>query len=318
MIRLDKVPQNLGAFQRDRALELLKLVRVAHDRYDASRRGEAKIDSVIQTSGVYDVLANLAFTQIQWWSVGTGFKKELLFGFIARQRGTSDLYVVFRGTSSVGEWISNFKFIQQSYTTITDRDSGNSGETHWGFRRTYDRPEFDKGSVLWATRLFDRLFLSGVKPMRSILENTLTQVCPPHASPSRIFVTGHSLGGALATLATAHILRLIRDRRISAASPILYSFASPRVGDSNFAKTFKDVECYRVANSEDIVPKVPIPTFLLLAGRTPPKSGSLSLIQQFISRSDYQHVGLPIYFTAHRENVSDNHTIPIYLSALED
>lgn len=339
-MQLDKITQSVSNFQLERAFELLKLVEIAHRRFDTSRQGENKLESIIHldrcidekqghyypqyksiTESPYDVIANLVFTQIQWLSPQTGFKKKLLFGFIARKHGTSDIYVVFRGTATLGEWISNLKFIQQSYTTI--RDSDVLGETHWGFRRTYERPENDKRTALWITRVFDQLLLANARSMKDFVEEALVKACPKDAPESRIFVTGHSLGGALATLATAHILRLVRENRISAKPPILYTFASPRVGDAKFAAELERLECYRIANSEDIVPKVPLPTLLLIPGRVLPPTGSatqsntpsLSPVQWLNSRVDYQHVGLPIYFTATRETISDHHTIPVYLKA---
>lgn len=340
-MQLDKIVRSVCNLQLERAFELLKLIDVAHERYDISRKGKAQLESIIHlnhctnkdqktcysrykniTEAPYDVLANLVFTQIDWFSIQTGFKKKLLFGFIVRKQGTSDIYVVFRGTASLGEWISNFKFIQQSYTTI--RDSDVPGETHWGFRRTYERPENDKRSALWITRIFDQLFLANARPMRDFVEEALIKACPQDGSESQIFVTGHSLGGALATLATAHILKLIKDNKIFAKPPILYTFASPRVGDAEFAANFQHLECYRITNSEDIVPKVPFPTFLLIPSRVLPPTGDaapsrnaqLSPIHWLNSGVDYQHVGLPIYFTAKKSTVSEHHTIPVYLEAL--
>ena len=362
-MELNKIHENFGNFQRERAFELLKLVEQAHDRYNESLKAKGEgdvnpisIDNCIEKDGKsecyseykditkspYKVLSNLVFTQIDWLSIKTLFKRKLLFGFVVRNIDTSDIYVVFRGTASLGEWISNVKFIQQSYTTISGGDL--SGETHWGFRRTYERPETygrspaEVRKILWVTRWFDRVFLTGARPMKDIIETTLIKECPPGTPKQRIFITGHSLGGALATLATSHIIKLIDDNKISASPPILYTFASPRVGDSVFANNFSKLEeCYRIANSEDIVPKIPIPTLLLIAGRTPPKSGTLSLIQTLLliagrtppksdalsfvqklnSKVDFQHIGLPIYFTEQKKTVSDNHTIPVYLDALK-
>ncbi len=153
-MELNKIHENSGSFQRARAFELLKLVEKAHRRYTKSLEGKGDVEREIRinncidnngknpcyseykdiTQSPYEVLGNLIFTQINWLSIKTLFKRKLLFGFIARNLNTSDIYVVFRGTESVGEWISNVKFIQQSYTTISGGDL--SGETHWGFRRT--------------------------------------------------------------------------------------------------------------------------------------------------------------------------------------
>jgi hypothetical protein len=67
--------------------------------------------------------------------------------------------------------------------------------------------------------------------------------------PSRpIWLTGHSLGAALATLA-AH--QLGRD-----AVSALYTFGSPAVGDSTFASEL-DVPTFRFVNNSDLIPRLP-------------------------------------------------------------
>lgn len=277
-------------------------------------------DSPEIVHSTYQVFAHLVFTQTIWsmTDLKNGFKRKNLFGFIAKNLETSDLYIVFRGTSNLGEWISNVKLIQQSYTTVNDPDI--AGETHWGFRRTYDRPErYDpkSGKILWATRWFDRTFLNDASSIRETVQTTLKNLCPPNTEKAKIYVTGHSLGGALATLATAHIKRLIDEGNISAHYPILYSFASPRVGDVEFAKAFEKIECYRIANSEDLVPKIPLPTLLPAAGRLPARSGILDSLAKGLNKSlGFQHVGLPIYFTAQKGSISGNHTLPVYFEAL--
>ncbi len=356
MVSLSQIVQNIENFRLDRALELLTLVQEAHKRYDviyppkAKRRNprttfdyrtpapkdwswEKDLGQNIEISylvvkndalpkavhSTYQVCAHLVFTQTVWslTDLKNGFKRKNLFGFVAKNLETSDLYVVFRGTVNLGEWISNVKLIQQSYTTVDNLDV--AGETHWEFRRTYDRPENSRSKkVLWATRWFDRTFLNGVTSMRETVETTLKALCPPGTEKVRVYVTGHSLGGALATLATAHIKRLVDEGRISAHHPILYSFASPRVGDIKFAEAFKEIECYRIANSEDLVPKIPLPTLLPISGRLPARNGILDFFTQWLNESlDFQHIGLPIYFTAQKGSISDNHTLPVYFEELK-
>lgn len=67
-----------------------------------------------------------------------------------------------------------------------------------------------------------------------------------------IYVTGHSLGGAVATLAAADLFALTPDLT-------LYTFGSPRVGDLAFATYFDKIvpDTYRIVNSHDLVPHIP-------------------------------------------------------------
>jgi pimeloyl-ACP methyl ester carboxylesterase len=77
----------------------------------------------------------------------------------------------------------------------------------------------------------------------------------PHPANS-VTICGHSLGGALATL-----LALDVAANSSFSDPAVYSYGSPRTGDSLFAGTFDQVvkNSYRIANRVDIVPALPPP-----------------------------------------------------------
>ena len=66
-----------------------------------------------------------------------------------------------------------------------------------------------------------------------------------------IYITGHSLGGALATVATQ-----ILEHRFGDLISACYTFGSPRVGNRTYEKNIKP-PFYRVVNSTDIVTLVP-------------------------------------------------------------
>jgi hypothetical protein len=68
--------------------------------------------------------------------------------------------------------------------------------------------------------------------------------------PKKVFVTGHSLGGALATLCA---LRLQKDGHGSAA---VYTYGSPRVGNDKFQAAFR-LQHHRWVNDNDLVTAVP-------------------------------------------------------------
>jgi hypothetical protein len=69
-----------------------------------------------------------------------------------------------------------------------------------------------------------------------------------------LYITGHSLGAALATIATQYLERdhVLRDK-IAAC----YTFGSPRVGNREYDREFKS-SIYRVVNTTDIVTIVPL------------------------------------------------------------
>lgn len=69
-----------------------------------------------------------------------------------------------------------------------------------------------------------------------------------------LYVTGHSLGAALATVATQRLEHNPRTREIIAAC---YTFGSPRVGDTHYDMEFKS-PIYRIVNTADIVTIIPL------------------------------------------------------------
>ncbi|EFJ45180.1 hypothetical protein VOLCADRAFT_94625, partial [Volvox carteri f. nagariensis] len=85
----------------------------------------------------------------------------------------------------------------------------------------------------------------------------------------RVLVTGHSLGGALATLAAYELAErrplppprppITLTPARSVQNITLYTFGAPRVGNKAFAEEFDRLvpDAWRVTNSNDIIPSVP-------------------------------------------------------------
>ncbi|HEY5038320.1 MAG TPA: lipase family protein [bacterium] len=65
-----------------------------------------------------------------------------------------------------------------------------------------------------------------------------------------LYVTGHSLGGALATVA---VMNLPNPDQIAAC----YTYGAPRVGNAEFVEAFYKVPVYRLVHASDIVPHLP-------------------------------------------------------------
>jgi len=78
-------------------------------------------------------------------------------------------------------------------------------------------------------------------------------------STKEVWLSSHSLGGAVATLAGAAIKNIYPNIKV-----IIYSFASPRVGDEQFSYGFSRLGIYsnRIQNSKDIIPRLPFNDFL--------------------------------------------------------
>jgi triacylglycerol lipase len=162
---------------------------------------------------------------------GESFATEVPIAFVAT---TGDaIYVVFRGTKTISEWISDAEFAQVPYAPVSG-----GGMTEQGF------------SAVYAT-------------IRSAIVAEVSALAQS-GSFTTLYVTGHSLGASLATLAAPDLARATRF-----SAPVLYNFASPRTGDPTFASLVDALPTsWRVVNTNDEVPKLPpAVTFVLENGQ---------------------------------------------------
>ncbi len=176
----------------------------------------------------------------------------------------SDVYVVinsfaegvlitFRGSDSKKDWKTNLTLIKK---TIPYGNISSPIKVHSGFLTAY----------------------------KSVREDILQQI---GKDIKRVIVTGHSQGGALATLCAVDI-----EYNFSNIQVELYGYGSPRVGNRAFAKSYnKRVPLsFRIVTRGDMVTKVP-PVIM-----------------------GYRHVGIG-YKLPSPVN-SDNHSIRSYIQSL--
>jgi triacylglycerol lipase len=95
----------------------------------------------------------------------------------------------------------------------------------------------------------------GFKKYLNLLWPSITADISASKSKLPMYVTGHSLGGAMATLAAG---RLLASDYLDAKPVALITFGSPRVGNAKYVNgTLADLTHYRVHNTNDAVPRVP-------------------------------------------------------------
>ena len=78
---------------------------------------------------------------------------------------------------------------------------------------------------------------------------------PLHAGQRPLYFTGHSMGGALATLAST----------LPPGPSATYTFGAPRVGDRAFAGALRNLT--RIVHADDLAPRYPLPLGYRHGGR---------------------------------------------------
>lgn len=142
-------------------------------------------------------------------------------GFVAVHSGLGVVVVSFRGTQRVKDWMTNLRAKKVGVHGANSDGGRISGQVHDGFNKAFMSV---RGQV---------------------------EACLRDTGELPVYVTGHSLGGALATLATWHMQHMQGGRLVAC-----YTFGAPRVGDGGF-RDHCHVPVYRIVNGADPVPFVP-------------------------------------------------------------
>ncbi|MEL7140636.1 MAG: lipase family protein [Cyanobacteria bacterium J06573_11] len=179
------------------------------------------------------------------------------------------MVLAFRGSQEPKDWLTNVTTQLRNFTIRKDGVTSLSsykGRVHTGF------------FLAWA--IIEKSVLAQIhRWQKDSIANGKT--LPP------LYITGHSLGGALATMAAA----ALSDNGIEVAG--VYTFGQPRVGDRTFAQQLNqhtNGKVFRFVNNNDIVPHVPPPFSIWNPTRF------------------YGHVGMAKYFDA-GGNIRANYTL---------
>ncbi|RXJ04166.1 lipase family protein [Anaerobacillus alkaliphilus] len=191
------------------------------------------------------------------------FDKEEWFGFILETWDT--VIIAFRGTQSDPDWIADAEAFQDSFPF-----SPECGLVHHGFLSIY-------------------------ASCREEIFKTYSKISPF----KKLFITGHSLGAALATL---HALDVTKNSRFKQV--IHYNFASPRVGNKQFAQQYtKSVQnSLRFVNTNDIIPILP------------PQKLQCPFTNRYWY---YQHVPKQVNFSIQTGSIANNHALVTYKKGIE-
>lgn len=142
-------------------------------------------------------------------------------GYVSTDAARKEIVISIRGSSNIRNWITNLDFGQDSCSTLVAGCGAHSG--------------------------FQNAWFEIATAAKAAIVSART------ANPSYTVVsTGHSLGGAVATLAAAYLRK--------AGIPMdLYTYGSPRVGDGDFADFVSNQAGseFRVTHTDDPVPRLP-------------------------------------------------------------
>lgn len=158
--------------------------------------------------------------------------------------GTS-IYIVFRGSENRIDWDTNFNLEQE----VVKFQQNVLPEKVVGDREQVYPYEEESSSGAKMHRGFASAYMSVREQIHNYLKN--------HAASS-LTVTGHSLGGALATLCAVD-LQYNFSNKIKNLD--IYTFGTPRVGNNGFRESFnrRVPNSYRFVYGMDIVPALPRP-----------------------------------------------------------
>ena len=139
------------------------------------------------------------------------------------------IVIAFKGTASIRNWITDAEFER---TALISGMYGSVSRVHKGFEAAFSSILQPLIEALGGCGIFNAI----------------------HCKP--LFITGHSLGGALAVLAALELQR--NGFRILQ----VYTFGQPRVGNADFKSLYETraglgAKTFRLVFQEDVVPRIP-------------------------------------------------------------
>jgi hypothetical protein len=224
-------------------------------------------------------LATVGFTDL------TYFHNGLIDGWALIAESPLMIVLAFRGTVSWKNWETNIQARQ-----VNPQKTDPKLRVHEGFDRA-----------------FQKLAHSGMSEKIDAIKQRTGGRVP-------IYITGHSLGGALAQIAAA----VFGSDQIAAC----YTFGSPRVGNAYFDPWVKPPS-YRIVNTADIVPQIPWWPFVYRHSGDPrflPKhvtSTPYRFQPNFLMRAGQFVTGVFQFFKAGTILGIEDHHMPGYLDKLD-
>jgi hypothetical protein len=164
-----------------------------------------------------------------------GSLTQKYYGFMARSSTNPSSFVTaIRGTETMEEWWDDFHWWLVQFPYL--KNGGNVADGFLDIYKTFS------------------IMTPGDNEQRLLADKSQLPGGVSLAAPNTTLVaTGHSLGAALITLYALDVAAT------GGINPLVYTFASPRVGDSQFVGAYNAAVAtnYRIWNWPDLVPRFP-------------------------------------------------------------
>ncbi|MGV7959940.1 lipase family protein [Photorhabdus tasmaniensis] len=196
---------------------------------DVSKR-PYQVEKASATPVVYDVPFSKRYSRVEFIDSKTADKQgDTRLFYVA---SNNDVLVSWRGTISLENYLTDLTF-QPLSLSCDDEKALCSGFIHRG--------KVHKG--FWeAFNLVERLTVPS-ETTKEIFRDILDLV-----KNKRLFICGHSLGGALA---------LLHSAQLKEHNPCLYSYGMPRTLTRSAVEELSSIIHYRHVNEDDVIPAVP-------------------------------------------------------------
>ena len=196
----------------------------------SNRAGNTVSAGLGPSKTAFEVIVSIYANDLATDATKPGTSKTVSIGLLLWQASLGEAVIAIRGTEGLLEWFQDAKIDTEKFPFLAE-----AGETEDGFTDVYKSIAVSAPAGKSVTESLATIF--GTRQV-----NSLT-------------ICGHSLGGALATLQALDVAANSRFK-----NPTVYTYASPRTGDAQFASTYNRMvpNTFRIVNRVDVVPKLPL------------------------------------------------------------
>jgi len=215
-------------------------IQAAYEQF-ASAPGQVNPAAITNMPTGYTLVRTIQMTD----SFGP-VQSRVFYGFVAVGGAPQTAVVALRGTATTTEWWDNFQWDLAPFTQVA-----NGGNVAQGFHDIYNT----FGTMTPGQQQSAPAPGAFAADVAAAVTEGLAAGVDPAGLP--MVVTGHSLGGALATLLVADLTAN------TPLKPQAWTFASPNVGDAAFAARYGALSTvsWRIYNQVDVVPYFPVDIF---------------------------------------------------------